>query len=179
MDEDRALDALRAGDEDALAWFIERYTAYVSTIVKNMLLPRLPEADAEEAVCDVFLALWRGAGGHTRRERARVARRHGPEQGEGHAAARPRGAPARGRRAHAPLPRPRRNPHRARAARTDAPGRWDSMPEPDREIFLRHYFYCQGVAGIALALDMNVNTVKTRLRRGRESLRRALTKGDE
>ena len=31
----------------------------------------------------------------------------------------------------------------------------DSMPEPDREIFLRHYFYCQGVAGIALALDMN------------------------
>ena len=62
MDEDRALDALRAGDEDALAWFIERYTAYVSTIVKNMLLPRLPEADAEEAVCDVFLALWRGAG---------------------------------------------------------------------------------------------------------------------
>ena len=53
------------------------------------------------------------------------------------------------------------------------------MPEPDREIFLRHYFYRQGVAGIALALDMNVNTVKTRLRRGRESLRRALTKGDE
>ena len=47
MDEDRALDALRAGDEDALAWFIERYTAYVSTIVKNMLLPRLPEADAD------------------------------------------------------------------------------------------------------------------------------------
>ena len=52
------------------------------------------------------------------------------------------------------------------------------MEEPDREIFLRHYFYCQGVAEIALALDMNTNTVKTRLRRGREKLRRELTKGE-
>lgn len=53
------------------------------------------------------------------------------------------------------------------------------MPEPDREIFLRHYYYCQGVADIALALDMNANTVKTRLRRGRERLRKELAEGDD
>ena len=178
MDEDRALDALRAGDEDALAWFIERYTAYVSTIVKNMLLPRLPEADAEEAVCDVFLALWRGAGairagnvrawlGGTARNRARDALRRARAE-----------LPLEDDALTLPCPGPdeilteRELRERTRAA-------VDAMPEPDREIFLRHYFYCQGVAGIALALDMNVNTVKTRLRRGRESLRRALTKGDE
>ena len=54
----------------------------------------------------------------------------------------------------------------------------DAMPEPDREIFLRHYYYGQGVAETAAALNMNVNTVKTRLRRGRERLRAELTKGD-
>ena len=48
------------------------------------------------------------------------------------------------------------------------------MGEPDREIFLRHYYCFQNVADIALALDMNVNTVKTRLRRGRERLRAEL-----
>lgn len=55
----------------------------------------------------------------------------------------------------------------------------DGMGEPDREIFLRHYYYCQSVADIAAALDMNANTVKTRLRRGRERLRAELSKGEE
>lgn len=53
------------------------------------------------------------------------------------------------------------------------------MGEPDREIFLRHYYYCQSVTDIAAALDMNANTVKTRLRRGRERLRAELSKGEE
>ena len=48
------------------------------------------------------------------------------------------------------------------------------MPEPEREIILRHYYYMQCVADIALALDINTNTVKTRLRRGRERLRKEL-----
>ena len=55
----------------------------------------------------------------------------------------------------------------------------DAMPEPDRGIFLRRYYYGRSVAEIAAALDMNVNTVKTRLRRGRERLRAELMKGDE
>ena len=52
------------------------------------------------------------------------------------------------------------------------------MPEPDREIFLRHYFYEQSAAEIALLLDMSTNTVKSRLRRGRERLRAELVKED-
>ena len=46
MDENSALQALCAGDEAALMWFIDRYTAYVATIINNMLLPRLTAADA-------------------------------------------------------------------------------------------------------------------------------------
>lgn len=61
MDENSALKALCRRDEGALGWFIDRYTAYVATIVNNMLLPRLAASDAEEVVADVFLALWHNA----------------------------------------------------------------------------------------------------------------------
>ena len=61
MDENSALKALCRRDERALGWFIDRYTAYVATIVNNMLLPRLAASDAEEVVADVFLALWHNA----------------------------------------------------------------------------------------------------------------------
>ena len=49
-----------------------------------------------------------------------------------------------------------------------------AMPYPDREIFLRHYYYCQKLETIAQEMDMNLSTVKTRLRRGREKLRSVL-----
>ena len=177
MDEDSALRALCGGDAEALGWFIDRYTPYVATIVSNMLLPALPATDAEEAVADVFVALWKNASrirpggvraylGGIARNKARDALR----------AVRPE-APLEDDVLSLPGPGPdeelaeRELLERTRAA-------VDSMREPDREIFLRHYYYCQCVADIALALDMNVNTVKTRLRRGRERLRAELTKGD-
>ena len=48
------------------------------------------------------------------------------------------------------------------------------MEEPDREIFLRHYYYHQKTPKIAEEMGMNHSTVRTRLRRGRESLKRTL-----
>ncbi|HIS44033.1 MAG TPA: sigma-70 family RNA polymerase sigma factor [Candidatus Scatomorpha merdigallinarum] len=177
MDENTALERLRAGDEAALGWFIDRYTGYVTTIVKNMLLPRVPESDAEEAVADVFLALWKNAQrigpGGVRAYLGGIARNKSRDK-------------LRSLRADVPLEDdvltiPSPGPDEAlteRELHERTRRAVDSMSEPDREIFLRHYFYCQGVAEIALALDMNTNTVKTRLRRGREKLRRELTKGE-
>ena len=57
-----------------------------------------------------------------------------------------------------------------------------SMPQPDKEIFLRFYYYCQSVSLIADQMQMNPSTVKTKLRRGRERLRVILSnnsKGDD
>ena len=177
MDEKSALCALKKGDEAALCWFLERYTGYVATIVNNVMLPRLSPADAEEVVSDVFLALWRGC--------RQLKGENGRAWLAGTARNKARDA-LRAARLELPLeddllslagPGPdeslteRELHERTRRAVAE-------MGEPDREIFLRHYFYCQCVADIALALDMNVNTVKTRLRRGRERLKTELTKGD-
>ena len=51
-----------------------------------------------------------------------------------------------------------------------------SLPDPDREIFLRHYYYAQTVREAAAAMGLNESTVKTRLRRGRIKLKELLTK---
>lgn len=173
MDENMALAALASGDEGALGWFIGRYTGYVSTIVNNMLLPRLSTADAEEIVCDVFLALWHGAGkirpGGVRGYLGGIARNKARDALRAHHVH----LPLEDDVLSIPVPGPEEavgeQELRERTRRAV-----ESMPEPDREIFLRHYYYMQCVADIALALDMNTNTVKTRLRRGRERLRKEL-----
>lgn len=177
VDENTAMERLRSGDERALGWFIDKYTGYVTTIIRNMLLPRLPESDVDEAVADVFIALWKNAArirpGGVRAYLAGIARNKARDI-------------LRSCRAELPLEDdvlsiPAPGPDEALTERELAERTRravDAMGEPDREIFLRHYYYCQGVAEIALALDMNTNTVKTRLRRGRERLRDELTKGE-
>ena len=53
----------------------------------------------------------------------------------------------------------------------------DKLPEPDRSIFIRHYYLLQKTADIAEQLNLNLNTVHTKLKRGREALRIALLEG--
>ena len=52
-----------------------------------------------------------------------------------------------------------------------------ALPEEDREIFYRFYDLSQTTALIADELHMNASTVRSRLLRGREALRKTLTKG--
>ena len=178
MDEIEALRELQRGSEEALSWFIGRYAAYAAAIIRNILLPRLSESDVEEALADVFVSLWRSA--------ARVPAENVRAYISAIARNRALGA-LRAHRAELPLEEalievPCPTPEQAlteREASERALAAVEAMPEPDRDIFLRRYYYYQSVADIALALGMNVNTVKTRLRRGRERLRDELMKEDE
>ncbi|MDR1158481.1 MAG: hypothetical protein LBK75_09320 [Oscillospiraceae bacterium] len=61
MDEQNALRALQKKDEAALAWFIDRYTAYINTIVYNIIGSIMTVSDVEEVTSDVFLAFWSNA----------------------------------------------------------------------------------------------------------------------
>lgn len=175
LDEQAMLSALKSGDEGALGWFMERYAAYASAIIDRVLGDRAMRADAEEALADVFISLWRSAKqvpeGAVRPYIAAIARNRARDV-------------LRARRVEIPLEEtqlevPSASPDEAlteREAHERTRRAVESMGEPDREIFLRHYYYFEGVADIARSLDMNVNTVKTRLRRGRERLREELTR---
>lgn len=176
MEERRALKALKRRDEGALAWFIDRYTPYVSAVVFNITGAYLPAADGEEIVSDVFLALWKNADrvwpgkvkmylSGTARNMARDAlRRVGRE------------IPLEEDILPGAETDPQWELERREQARLVRSALLD-MGYPDREIFLRHYYYCQPLAQIGEEMDMNLSTVKTRLRRGREKLREQLLKG--
>ena len=47
----------------------------------------------------------------------------------------------------------------------------EALPEPDREIFKRHYFLFEKTGSIAAGINMNHATVRTKLARGRKHLK--------
>lgn len=168
-------DAMAGGDEDALAQIIEKYTPYVWAIVWNIVRGRLDASDAKEIVSDVFYTLWKNADKRPRNLKGYLA-----------SIARSRSVDAL-RRIRQDLPLeddvievPIEGPETeaVKQAEYEALRRAvDALPEPDRTIFLRHYFLYQTASAIAGAMQLNVNTVKTKLRRGRDILRLELKKG--
>lgn len=174
MTDSKALKLLQAGDAQALEWFIDRYSNYVGSIVKSILQNSMTQADVEEVTADVFVTLWKSAErlvplnmkGYLSRVSRSLALRK-----------------LRERKLELPieedilvldedsliekLDREQRDGLVREAVL--------SMGQPDREIFLRFYYYCQSVPVISEKMQMNPSTVKTRLHRGREKLRQHLT----
>ncbi len=176
MDECTVLKRLKAGDEQALGWLIDRYTVYVSTIVHSVIGTAMGRSDVEEVTADVFFALWQNRSkvqpGKLRPYLSALARNTALNK-------------LRQRRQELPLEEdvltvavsaPEQSYTKKELAalirRAVA-----ALPWPEREIFLRHYYYCQRVKDIAAALGMNESTVKTKLHRGREVLRRSIQEG--
>ena len=174
MTDAKALSKLRTGDQQALEWFIDRYSAYVGTIVDCVLQGSMSRADVEEVTADVFVTLWKSAEKllplNLKGWLGRVARSLALQK-------------LRERIQDLPLEEDilileedaliekLDQKERDRIVREAVL----SMPQPDREIFLRFYYYCQTIPVIAEKMDMNPSTVKTRLKRGRERLREHLT----
>ena len=176
VDERRALRGLTQQNEAALAWLIERYAPYVNTIVFNIIGASMSVGDVEEVASDVFLVLWKNA------ERIRPGKLKAYLSGVARNLAKDRL-----RKAGRELPLEEdilsssdSDVEREMEVREQA-GLVNrailNMDYPDREIFLRHYYYCQSLPQIAGEMDMNLSTVKTRLRRGRSKLKDELRKG--
>lgn len=176
MDEKSALRALKHGDGAALSWFIDHYAAYVSTIVYNIIGTIMTVSDVEEVSSDVFLTLWINAEkimpGKTKAYLSGVARNKAKEK-------------MRQIGQDVPLEDDiiiisNIDPERDIEEREQAQYIKQAilmMGHPDREIFMRHYYYCQPVTQIAEEMTINTSTVKTRLRRGRNKLKDILRKG--
>ena len=170
----KALSLLQAGDQSALEWFIDRYGGYVGAVANGILQNSMSKADVEEVTADVFVTLWKSAeklaplnlkGYLSRVARSLALRKLRERKGE---------LPLEEDLLILPedsLIEKLDRQERDRLVREAVL----SLAQPDREIFLRHYYYCQSVSEIAERMGMNPSTVKTRLRRGREKLRQHLT----
>ena len=181
MNEAKALALLKKGDEEALSWFIDKYSNYVGTIVNNILQSSMTHEDVEEVTSDVFVTLWQSAERlyplNLKGYLSRVSRSLSMQK-------------LRDKATELPLDED--------ILILDDDSEFDrleqkdrdemvrkavyAMPQPDKEIILRFYYYCQSVSVIADQMQMNPSTIKTKLRRGRERLRLILSnnsKGDD
>lgn len=171
LTEEKALRELRSGSEKALEWFIEAYTPYVTTVIHNIIGANMAMADVEEVAADVFYKLW---------ENAQTV--HSPKGFLGTVARNMAKNKCRQLGYALPLEEeilavdeitPEREIEKkelSRAVKLAVLG----LPQPDREIFLRFYYYCQTMDVISQEMRINLSTVKTKLRRGRMRLRSVL-----
>ena len=173
MDRDWA-ERLRRDDPGALEEVMDAYGAYAAKIIAAFLGRTLPPEDMEEVLSDVFVNLWNSRKrlrGEVKPYLAAIARN----------AARQR---LRQHRAEAPLtenetladtaPLPEQAAERRERDET-VRSAVEAMEPGDRELFLRFYYLGQTVEEIAAVTGRNPSTLKSRLRRGREKLKRDLT----
>ena len=173
MTEAVLLSRLKKGDSRALNTIIAQYGPYVQTIAANITIPPLQPEDVEEVASDVFLALWNHAeeveAGKLKAWLAAVTRNT---------------AKNKLRSLHLTLPleedffildvpdvEEALLEQELQRLTREAVG---TLPEPEREVFVRHYFLYQKTAEIAQALDLNASTVRSKLMRGREKLKEYL-----
>ena len=176
MREEIILQKMRSGDPAGLEALMERYIPYVSAVVWNILRDSMPPEDGEEVVSDVFLAAWRQAGdlrpGTVKTWLGAVARHKAKNRLRQRNQALPLEEDA------LDIPGPDDPPGDLERAEERRLVRCAvrSLPDQDREIFLRHYYYAQTVPEISLQMDLNQSTIKTKLRRGRMKLKEILTR---
>ncbi len=177
MDENTALARLRRGDERALEWFVSRYTPYVGAIVWSVIGGRLSVQDGEEITADVFLTLWK----NREKPREGAAKSYLGAIARSRAIDRLRRAKCLPELEYDELDGAVDGPERDmldREERTLLLAAVDALGPPDREIFLRRYYFGQTAPEIGERLGMTAEAVRQRLKRGRDLLRETLTKGE-
>lgn len=173
MNEKILLMRLKHKSEKALSEVIEKYTAYVTTIIREILDNKATAEDREELVADVFIALWRTA------ERVDYIHYSSLKAYIGMIA----------RNKAKDFLRMQKdiklelyddvliidNGIEIKILQKEQQlyikNLLNRLKPQDQKIFLLYYYQCKKIDEIASIMQMNPQTVKTRLRRGRETLR--------
>lgn len=164
---------LRLGDPAALEEAMDRYSAYAARIIAAFLRDALPREDMEEALSDVFVALWnsreRLEGEDLRPYLAAIARNAARQRLR---QLRPTESLPEERMDDAPGPE-----NLAETAETAEELRRAirALPPEERDLFIRFYYLGQTTAEIAAATGEKEATLRSRLRRGRLKLKQYCT----
>lgn len=175
MTESKALRNLKYGSEEALGWFIEQYTPYVTTIIYNIIGAYMDEADIEEVASDVFLAFWQNA----KKVRPLAVKGYLASIARNQAKNKLRGCgftfPLEDQILIVDEITPEHAYQKKELSAAVRRAVLD-MEQPEREIFLRYYYYGQKTEQIADEMNINPSTVRSKLSRGRSRLKDALIK---
>lgn len=173
MDEKLLLIRLKHKSEKALAETIEKYTAYVTTIIREIVNCKATPEDIEELVADTFISLWITS------ERIDYIHYSSLKAYIGMIA----------RNKAKDFLKVQKNINLElyedviliddgiekkmiqKEQQEYIYNLLNKLKQEDRKIFLLHYYHYKKIDEIASIMKMNPQTVKTRLRRGRETLR--------
>lgn len=164
---------LKSGKVKGLEALMDKYAAYVSTIIRRIVLPDLSESDVEELSADVFTAVWQKPNSLT------------AENVKSYLAAAARNK-ALSRMRTAKQWQPLENEFIT--AEGDIENETDKLllaealaaalkelESSDREILVGTYYYCRSVKETAEKLGITQEAAKTRLFRARARLKKILT----
>lgn len=178
MDEKSILRKLRDRDEKAFEEIIDLYSAYITAIVRNLLSSKGTLEDVEEVVADTFIALWNTAERINYEEYssikayiAVIARNKAKDwlrAVKGHDLQLKDDILIIDESVEQIIIQREQQRIIAKILKQLKPLDW--------KIFVAYYYQYKKVEEIAQELQMNPQTVKTRLRRGREALKKFLIK---
>ena len=167
---------LQSREQDALEILTKKYQSYVCTILSNMISGVGTYADIEELCSDTFLSVWQNA----------AAIEPGKLKPYLGTAARNKAKSWLRKRRELPMDLDEIEipddalPLEEQAIQAELARRVrravDEMQPKDREIFLRYYYYLQTAETISSELGIPAATVRSRLARGREQLKKTLCK---
>ncbi len=173
MDDIKLVHQLNMKNENALAALIERYSGYVSTVIRNISRGVLDSSDIEEVISDVFIKIWNNAG-HLRAETLRsyiavIARNLAIDKM---------------RSKHIQLPLDEIETDNGQDIEYETERKLlvrelnriiTEMQPRDRELLVRFYFYYQSLPQIAEEMKLGLSACTTALHRARNKLRKKLT----
>ncbi len=176
MDEEKLAERLMKGDQKALEEVTRKYTPLVSTIISNISAGCFSVEDIEETTSDTFITLWYNKekiqpdklkgficciAKNKAKNKVKSNQRHqdvisieGMEFEDS-----------------LNVSQNIEDKFISEALRNAL----DEIGEPDREIIIRHYYYYQSSTVISEKMQMNSETVKSRIKRAKDKLKKILT----
>lgn len=172
MQDKEAVRLLKSGKVKGLEALIEKYAAYVSTVIRRIVLPALSESDIEELSADVFTAVWRNPNSVT------------ADNIKSYLAAAARNKALSRLRTLKEWQPPDDEFLSVADVESEADKRLlaealasalEELENSDREILVETYYYCRPLKETATKLEITENAAKTRLFRARSRLKKILT----
>ena len=176
MNSDKKLaERMKKGNEKAFEEIIYRFTPLVSNIIRNISSGYLSNEDIEEVTTDVFVTLWKNSekldvnmlkpyiiciAKSRVKDRLRRENKFGivdidsvdiADDGDIF------------------------EKYENESLVSDLKEEISKLKEPDKEILIRYYYYYQPVKEISEIMGINIETVKSKLKRTRKKLKDALT----
>lgn len=168
MKEKQLVKQLKRQNEKALTELVQQYSAYISTIVRNIGRNVFSESDVEEIAADVFIAVWNNAD----KLRTNSLRSYLGTIARNTAISR-----LRQFRYTLPIDELQIASDEDIEAETERKllcaelrAIVSGMEQKDKEVLLRFYFYYQHIPQIAEEMQITDAVVKTRLHRARKKL---------